>query len=46
MLSCSYLGNSGDIVLITNLQLETKSGRQQRETIYKWNIIKYSLKGI
>ena len=46
ILSCSYLGHSGDIVLILNLQFETKSGKKQQETIYKGNIIRDSLKGI
>ena len=35
MESCSYLGHSGDTVLIPNLQLETKSERKQQEKITK-----------
>ena len=46
MWSCIYLGHSGNTVLISNLQFETKSGRKQRENIYKGNLILDSLKGI
>ena len=46
MLSCIYLGHSGNTVLIPNLQLETKSGRKKMETIYKGNLIIDSLKEI
>ena len=46
ILSCSYLGHSGDTVLILDLQLETKSGNKQQETINKGNLIQYFLKGI
>ena len=45
ILSCSYLGHSGDTVLVLNLKLETKSGGKHRETIYRSNIIRYYLKG-
>ena len=44
MLSCRDLGHSGDTVLITNLQFETKSVSKYRETIYKGNFIQDSLK--
>ena len=33
ILSCSYLGHSGDTVLVSNLQLETKSERKYWEII-------------
>ena len=46
MLSCSYLGYSGDTVLFSYLQFETKGERKYRETIYKWNIIRNYLKVI
>ena len=46
ILSCSYLGHSGDNVLNSNLKLETKSGKKQRGNIYKGNLIQGSLKGI
>ena len=46
ILSCIYLGHSGNTVLISNLKFETKSGRKQRETVYKGNLILDSLKGI
>ena len=46
MLSCIYLGHSGNFVLILNLQFETKSGRKYRENIYKGNIIIDYLKWI
>ena len=39
MLSCIYLGHIGNTVLISNLQLEYKIGRNYQETIYKRNII-------
>ena len=44
--SCSYLGHSGDTILIYILQLETKSGNKYQETIYKENLIQDSPKGI
>ena len=46
MLSCIYLGHSGNTVLISNLQFKTKSGKKQRENIYRGNLILDSLKGI
>ena len=46
MLSWIYLGHSGNTVLISNLQFETKSGRKRRETIYRENLIIDSLKVI
>ena len=39
ILSCSYLGHSGDTILVSNLQFETKSGRKLREDIYKDDLI-------
>ena len=41
MLSWSYLGHSGDTVLIPNLKLETKSEKKEQENIYKGNLIRY-----
>ena len=46
MLSYIYLGHSDNTGLIPNLQFKNKSGRKYRETIYKGNLILYSLKGI
>ena len=46
ILYCSYLGNSGDTVLISNLKFETKSGMKYREIIHKMNLIRYSFKEI
>ena len=46
ILSFRYLGRNGDTVLIPNLKFETKSERKYRETIYKFNLIQDSLKGI
>ena len=39
ILSCIYLGKSGNTVMILNLELEKKSGRKYRNTIYKGNLI-------
>ena len=39
-----YLGRSGDTVEISNLQFETKSGKNYWGTNYKWNLIQDSLK--
>ena len=46
ILYCIYFGQSGETVLITNLQFKTKSERKQRENIYKGHIIIDSLKDI
>ena len=46
MLSCIYLGHSGNTVLISDLQFENDNDRKYRETIYKGGIILDSLKGI
>ena len=46
ILYCSCLGHSGDTVLISDLQFETKSGRKYQKTIHKGNLIQNSLKGI
>ena len=42
----SYLGHSGDTVVISNLQSKTKSGNKYRENIYKGNLIQDYLKVI
>ena len=46
ILSCIYLGHSGNTVLISNLQCETKSGSKYRETSYKWNPFLDYIRGI
>ena len=46
ILSCIYLGHSGNPVLISNLKSESKIGKKYPETIYKGNLIQDSLKGI
>ena len=46
ILSCSYLGHSGETVLISNMEFETKSGIKWQGAIYKENLIRYNLKGI
>ena len=38
ILSCSYLVQSGDTVLIPDLKFETKSGRKYLENVYKGDI--------
>ena len=40
ILSCIYLGYSGDTMIIWDLELETKIGNNYWETIYKWGIIR------